>query len=115
MATKFKAIIPEGEAIQLKFVTPPGYPAGTSRIYVPHNAPVWFLNWVHEAEKSGDYSRWGYIPMHGPRGNHWMTGAAAGSWIIRGNDGQIMAIPPEHFEWFYNRTEEDKQHENRSR
>jgi len=111
MATKVKAIIPEGEAVQLQIDMHHSIP----RIHVPAKAPTWFRNWVYEAEKEGYYFRFGYVPLQGPRGNHWMTGATAGSWIIRGNDGQIMAIPPEHFEWFYNRTEEDQQHENRSR
>lgn len=112
MATKVKAIIPEGEAVQLQFEMIGNV---MLRIKLPKNAPTWFLNWAHEADKLGEYPRFGYIRMAGPRGNHWMTGATAGSWIIRGSDGQIMAIPPEHFEWFYNRTEEDQQHENRSR
>lgn len=111
MATKVKAIIPEGEAVQLQIDSCSVVP----RIHVPANAPTWFRNWVYEAEKEGSYFRFGYIPMNGPRGNHFMTGATAGSWIIRGNDGQIMALEPEVFTWIYNRIEEDKQHEDRSR
>ncbi len=112
MATKVKARVAEGEAVQLQIDMHHAIP----RIHVPHNAPVWFRNWVFEAEKAGNYHRYGYVPMDGPAGIHWMQGATAGSWIVRGNDGQIMAVPPEEFKWFYQRTEEeDQQHENRRR
>lgn len=107
MVTKVKAIIPEGEAVQLQFEL-----IGNTmlRIKVPLNAPAWFRNWAHEADKDGEYPRYGYIRMAGPQGNHWMTGVTAGCWIIRGNDGKLMGMQPEHFEWFYNRTKEDQQH-----
>lgn len=107
MTTKVKAIIPEGEAVQLQFET---FGGGMLRIAMPRNSPTWFKNWAFEAMKQGGYERFGYIPMNGPRGNHFMTGATAGSWIIRGNDGQIMALEPEVFSWIYNRIEEDQKH-----
>lgn len=98
---KVKAIIPEGEAVQLQFENPPGFPVGLFRIKTPVNAPEWYLHWAADTMRQGCYERLGFIPLYGRSDNHWMTGAKEGDWIIRGNDGQIMALPPTEFSWFY--------------
>lgn len=107
MAITVKAFVPQGEAVQVHFEDF----HGSKRIRVPHSAPAWFRNWVFEAMKSDAINRYGFVPLPGAQGNHWMTGIVSGWWLIRGSDGQLIGIPPEQFEWFYQRqTKEDQQH-----
>lgn len=99
MSVQVKAFVPQGEAVQVIFEGP--HPS--ARILVPKNAPAWFIDWVMQARQNGDVERFGFIPLPGARDNHWMTGVISGWWLVRGVDGQLIGIPPEQFDWFYQR------------
>lgn len=99
MPTKVTAHVPAGEAVQVHFDDF----HGSKRIRMPGNSPAWFRNWAYEATKTDAINRIGYIPLPGAQGNHFMTGIASGWWLVRGEDGALIAIPPEQFDWFYKR------------
>lgn len=107
MTIKVSAHVPTGEAVQVHFEDF----HGSKRIKVPANPPTWFLNWVFDVMKTDAINRYGFVPLPGVQGNHYMTGLSSGWWLIRGDNGQLIGIPPEEFDWFYQRQpKEDRKH-----
>lgn len=98
MTIRVNAFIPDGEAVQVQFeyVEPCSH-----RIRIPNSAPAWFRNWAFEAMKSDAINQYGYVPLSGPGAHPWRTGVCSGEWLIRGNNGQLIAVPDELFEILY--------------
>lgn len=100
MTVKVKANVPEGEAVQVRFEFKEN---GHRRIEVPNNAPHWFLEWVADVYKTGYLECQSFIPLPGPRDNHYMSGIISGWWLVRSEDGQLIGLPPSQFDWIYKR------------